>query len=110
MLAIKCPSTLVVHCEASAALLGLVIATAAIAAALVTGDPRWDCAGSILIGFVLVIVALILARETKGLLIGERASLQLIRAIRDIAESEPDICKVSEVRTDRKSTRLKSSH
>src|SRR3546814_13234891 len=32
-------------------------------------------------------------------LMGERASPQLIRAIRDIAESEPDICKVSEVRT-----------
>jgi divalent metal cation (Fe/Co/Zn/Cd) transporter len=99
MRASKDPSTLVVLCEDSAALLGLVIATAAIAAALVTGDPRWDGAGSILIGIVLVIVAIILARETKGLLIGERASLQLIRAIRDIAESEPDICKVSEVRT-----------
>src|SRR3546814_2933408 len=75
------------------------MATSALAAALITGDPRWDGAGSILIGIVLVIVAIILARETKGLLIGERASPQLIRAIRDIAESEPDICKVSEVRT-----------
>src|SRR3546814_2942024 len=99
MRASKDPSTLVVLCEDSAALLGLVIATAAIAAALITGDPRWDGAGSILIGIVLVIVAIILARETKGLLIGERASPQRIRAIRDIAVSEPDISKVSEERT-----------
>src|SRR3546814_14865250 len=75
------------------------MSTAAIAAALITGEPLWAVACSILIGIVLVIVAMILARETKGLLIGERASPQLIRAIRDIAESEPDICKVSEVRT-----------
>src|SRR3546814_1261874 len=99
MRASKDPSTLVVLCEDSAALLGLVIATAAIAAALIIGDPRWDGAGSILIGIVLVIMAIILVRATKGLLIGERASPQLIRAIRDIAESEPAICTVSAVRT-----------
>src|SRR3546814_16192386 len=80
MRASKDPSTLVVLCEDSAALLGLVIATAAIAAALITGDPRWDGAGSILIGIVLVIVAMILAREPKGLLIGQRGSPQLLRA------------------------------
>ena len=57
-----------------AALLGLVLALAALAIAAVTGDSRWDAAGSIAIGVVLVTVAVILARETKSLLIGEAPS------------------------------------
>lgn len=95
----KDPSTLVVLFEDSAALAGLVIAAAAIGLALWTGDPRYDGIGSLLIGVVLGVVALLLARESKGLLIGERASPVLSDAIAAIARAEPGVCAVNEVLT-----------
>ena len=82
----KDPAGFIVLFEDSAALLGLCIAAAGIAASHASGDGRWDGAASIAIGMVLGVVALLLARESKGLLIGERASPSLIAAIRaDIA-------------------------
>jgi divalent metal cation (Fe/Co/Zn/Cd) transporter len=85
--------------EDSAAMAGIMIAAVAIGVALWTGDPRYDGLGSILIGVVLGIVALLLARESKGLLIGERARPELSAAITAIARSEPGVCKVNEVLT-----------
>jgi cation diffusion facilitator family transporter len=95
----KDPSTIVILCEDSAALVGLVIAAVAIAAALITGNPIIDGIGSILIGCVLAVVALILARETKGMLIGEPASSELVASIRAAAASVPGTCRVNEVLT-----------
>lgn len=95
----KDSSTIVTLCEDSAALVGIVIAAAAIAMALATGNPAYDGVGSILIGGVLAIVAVILARETKGMLIGEPASAELIASIREIAASVPGICRVNDVLT-----------
>jgi len=95
----KDPSTFVVLLEDSAALIGVLIAAAAIGLALWTGDPRYDGVGSILIGGVLGIVAIVLARESKGLLIGERARPALSRAITEIARSEPGVCAVNQVLT-----------
>ena len=40
----------------------------------VTGDPRWDAAGSVVIGVLLIVIAAVLMVEMKGLLIGESAS------------------------------------
>jgi cation diffusion facilitator family transporter len=95
----KDPSTIVILCEDSAALVGLLIATVAIAAALITGNPVIDGIGSILIGCVLGVVALILARETKGMLLGEPASRELVAAIRNAAASVSGICRVNEILT-----------
>lgn len=95
----KDPSTFVVLLEDSAALIGVLIAAAAIGLALWTGDPRYDGVGSILIGGVLGVVAIVLARESKGLLIGERARPALSRAIAEIARSEPGVCAVNQVLT-----------
>lgn len=95
----KDPSTLAVLFEDSAALAGLIIAAGAIGLALWTGDPRYDGVGSILIGIVLAIVALLLARESKGLLIGERARPALSEGIAAIARAEPGVCAVNEVLT-----------
>jgi cation diffusion facilitator family transporter len=95
----KDSSTIVTLCEDSAALVGIVIAAAAIAVALATGNPAYDGIGSILIGGVLAVVAVVLARETKGMLIGEPASAELIASIRATAASVPGICRVNDVLT-----------
>ena len=95
----KDPSTFVVLCEDSAALAGILIAAGAITLAIVTGNPRWDGLGSILIGILLAGVALVLVRETKGLLIGERASPMLVDAIRNLALDVDGICAVTDIKT-----------
>jgi cation diffusion facilitator family transporter len=93
----KDPSTFTVLFEDTAALIGIVIAAMFIGLALFTGDPRLDGVGSVLIGLLLAIVAMLLGKECKGLLIGERASPELIASISDLARREPGVCAVNEV-------------
>ncbi len=81
----KDPSTFIVLFEDSAALAGLAVAAAGIGLSLATGDARWDGAASIVIAVMLAVVALVLAREAKALLIGERADPALSLAICDLA-------------------------
>lgn len=95
----KDPATFVVLLEDSAAIAGILIAAIFIILAQVTGDPRLDGVGSVLIGGVLGLVALLLARESKGLLIGEQGSAALSHAIAEIARGEPGVCAVNEVLT-----------
>ena len=87
----KDPTTFTVLFEDSAALLGLLIALAGIAAAQWLSMPRMDGVASIAIGIVLAISSLLLARETKGLLIGESAHPQVRDAILRIAGADPDV-------------------
>ena len=70
----KSPELPVVLLEDTAALIGLVLALVAVLLAVVTGNTAWDAVGSILIGVLLVVVALVLGIETKSLLVGEGAS------------------------------------
>jgi cation diffusion facilitator family transporter len=77
----KSPELPVVLLEDTAALLGLVLALFGVGLTLITGDGRWDGAGTALIGVLLVIVAGILAIEMNSLLIGEAASLEQVAAI-----------------------------
>ncbi len=77
----KDPPTFMVVFEDSAALAGLAVAAAGTGLALVTGDTRFDGAASLVIAAILSLVALILARESKALLIGERADPALTEAI-----------------------------
>ena len=60
--------------EDVAALLGLVFALVGVGMSLITGNHYWDVAGTAAIGLLLVTVAVILAIETKSLLLGEAAS------------------------------------
>ena len=87
----KDPPTFMVLFEDSAALVGLVIAAIATALSIHFKAPWIDGAGSILIGIVLGGVAVLLASESKDLLIGERARPELSKAIRETAEREPGV-------------------
>jgi len=95
----KDPPAFIVLFEDSAALAGLVIAGIGIFLSHTTNDGRWDGVASILIGVVLGVVAILLARESKGLLIGERASPELIAAIRAAIDARPEVVRVGEVIT-----------
>jgi len=70
----KAPELPVVLLEDLGALLGLVFALFGVSMTLVTGDGRWDAIGTAMIGILLVTIAIILAIETKSLLLGESAS------------------------------------
>ena len=62
--------------------------------------PAWlDGAASIVIGVILAVTALLLAIETKGLLIGEAAAPELVGDIRAIVEATPAVDMFNEVRT-----------
>jgi len=85
----KDPGTFIVLFEDSAALIGLVIAAVGISCALIFHQPKYDGVASIGIGLVLAVSSILLARETKGLLIGE-AALPLVRdSILRIATEDP---------------------
>jgi divalent metal cation (Fe/Co/Zn/Cd) transporter len=65
----------------------------------VTGNPRWDAIGSISIGVLLVVIAVLLAIETKGLLIGEAAGTVEREAIVDALETAEHVKRLIHVRT-----------
>ncbi len=95
----KDPALFVVLFEDSAALAGIGVALAGIAAAHVTGDARFDALASVLIGLILAATAAWLAFETKGLLIGESASRETVRAIRELAADDTAVDHVNELLT-----------
>jgi len=95
----KDPAGFIVLFEDSAALLGLLIAAVGVWLSHATGDARIDGVASIAIGAVLAAVAMLLAREAKGLLIGESADPALIDAIWTMIEKRREISAVNHVRT-----------
>lgn len=95
----KDSNLVVIFGENAAATAGLVLALAALALAALTGDARWDGAGSLAIGIVLVLVAIFLAVEVKSLLVGESADPEIGAAARAIAAEHPDIERVAELIT-----------
>jgi cation diffusion facilitator family transporter len=79
----KQPELPVVLLEDIAALLGLVFALGGVGLTIITGNPMWDAIGTLCIGVLLVLVAVILGIETKSLLVGEGATIADSDAIRD---------------------------
>jgi len=78
----KDTAVLVVLLEDSAAVIGLLVAAAGLAISLVTGSVVWDGIASIVIGVLLGLVAVLLASETKELLVGEAADRSDRSAVR----------------------------
>jgi divalent metal cation (Fe/Co/Zn/Cd) transporter len=64
-------------------LLGLTFALGGVSITLLTGDGRWDAAGTAMIGLLLVVIAAVLAVEMKSLLVGESASREHQAAIQN---------------------------
>lgn len=79
----KQPELPVVLLEDVAALLGLVFALFGVGLTIITGDAMWDAIGTLCIGVLLVLVAIILGIETKSFLVGEGATIADSDAIRD---------------------------
>jgi cation diffusion facilitator family transporter len=87
----KDPTTFTVLAEDTGAILGILIALAGTVAAQVLDRPVLDGAASIAIGILLALIAIVLARETKGLLIGEPARSELVSSICAMARAQPGV-------------------
>lgn len=99
----KDPTAKTVIFEDSAALLGIIIAGVGIYLTEHHSGPGdgayWDGLASIIIGFVLAVVAFVLARTSRGLLLGEAANPKSVSAIVQAIESHPNVVKVVELLT-----------
>ncbi|SKA81112.1 cation diffusion facilitator family transporter [Agreia bicolorata] len=87
----KAPELPVVLLEDTAALLGLVFAFAGVGLTVLTGNGIWDGIGTVFIGALLVLVAVILGIETKSLLVGEGATDEDLRKIENAITSSPEV-------------------
>jgi cation diffusion facilitator family transporter len=96
----KQPELPVVLLEDSGALVGLVFALTGVLLAKATGNPRWDAVGSLAIGLLLVAIAILLATEMKGLLIGESASNADIAKIAQSLEGADSVRRIIHLRTE----------
>ncbi|GAB3388446.1 cation diffusion facilitator family transporter [Lysobacter fragariae] len=85
---------IVVVGENIAALLGLVVALAAIIASIVTGDPLWDALGTIAIGVLLVVIAVFVAIEVKAMLVGQSIDPHRSRELRAFLDGRTEIVQV----------------
>jgi cation diffusion facilitator family transporter len=94
----KIPELPVVLAEDSGALVGLVFALLGVVLSVVTGDPVWDGVGTIAIGALLAVIAVVLIVETKSLLIGEGAPPDLLATITGELTGE-DVERVIHIRT-----------
>jgi cation diffusion facilitator family transporter len=90
---------LVIFGEDLAALLGLVLALAAILLSVATGNPIWDAVGTIGIGVLLVVVAVFVAVEIKAMLIGQSMDPLRERELREYLAARPEIVRVLNVIT-----------
>jgi cation diffusion facilitator family transporter len=79
----RVPELPVVLLEDAGALLGLVFALFGVGLSMITGDPVWDGVGTLMIGLLLGVIAVILIVEMKSLLIGEGATPEELAAIVD---------------------------
>ncbi|MBI30773.1 MAG: cation transporter [Actinobacteria bacterium] len=95
----KQPEIPVVLLEDAGALFGMVIALAAISLVKITGEPIWDGIGTLSIGVLLGVIAIILAREMHSLIIGEAASEKDLSKIVNIIESNSQVAQLVEMRT-----------
>ncbi|KMZ12760.1 putative transport protein [Candidatus Burkholderia humilis] len=85
---------LVVAGEDVAALMGLAIAFAAVLMTMITGNAAYDAAGSIGVGVLLMIIAYLVAREVKSMIVGESASPEVRKAIDAHLRARPEITRI----------------
>jgi cation diffusion facilitator family transporter len=90
---------MVVAGEDIAALAGLTFAFIAVAAALATGNPLWDAAGTIGVGIVLMVIAVLVMIEVKALIVGESAAPEQREAVQRFVAAQPEVAEVLNVIT-----------
>ena len=95
----KDPPSFIVLLENGAAMAGIVAAAVGLFLSQLTHDPFYDGAASVVIGIILGITALLLAYESKGLLIGEAADPELVKNFHDLACGKDGIVGVGYILT-----------
>jgi cation diffusion facilitator family transporter len=97
--ATKAPELIVIFLEDLGALIGIAIALVGVGLTTVTGDGVWDAMASIAIGILLMVIGLLVNRETQSLLVGESASVEVVAAIRAAITETVGIERVVDLRT-----------
>lgn len=95
----RSPELPVVLLEDLAALIGLVFALLGVSMTLIADDPIWDAAGTLAIGILLLVVAVIVAMETYTMLVGEAATPDTVKKIESALGSAPNVTSVIHLRT-----------
>ncbi|MFG2128439.1 cation diffusion facilitator family transporter [Streptomyces sp. NPDC048751] len=95
----KAPELPVVLLEDFGALVGLVLALGGVGLALLTGDGVWDGIGTLFIGILLILIALVLAAETKSLLLGESAGVEEVKKIETAIVDGDTVTRIIHMRT-----------
>ncbi len=95
----KVPELPVVLLEDVGALVGLVLALIGIGLAMLTGDARYDAMGSLAIGILLGVIAIVLAIETRSLLLGECASEDTVNELCQTIKEHPQVNHLIHMRT-----------
>ncbi|MEU5955277.1 cation diffusion facilitator family transporter [Streptomyces sp. NPDC047525] len=95
----KAPELPVVLLEDLGALVGLILALVGVSLALATGDGVWDGIGTLCIGILLILIAIILAAETKSLLLGEAAGTEEVEKIEKALVDGETVTRVIHMRT-----------
>lgn len=93
----KDPVLFTVLFEDTAAMIGLVVALAGLVAAHLLGIPALDGIASIVIGSVLIVASLLLARETMSLIVGEAASPALLNDVERLIRAAPGVTGVRDI-------------
>ncbi|GAB2762780.1 cation diffusion facilitator family transporter [Streptomyces bullii] len=95
----KAPELPVVLLEDLGALVGLILALGGVSLALLTGDSVWDGIGTLCIGVLLILIALVLAVETKSLLLGEAAGAEEVQKIEAAIVDGDTVTRIIHMRT-----------
>ncbi|GAB3602904.1 cation diffusion facilitator family transporter [Microbacterium aureliae] len=95
----KAPELPVVLLEDIAALTGLVFALFGVGLTAMSGDPVFDAIGTLMIGALLIVVAIILGIETKSLLVGEGATEADHRRIVQAIQDGPEVGRIIHIKT-----------
>jgi cation diffusion facilitator family transporter len=95
----KIPELAVVVLEDIGALVGLGFALVGVTLAAVLDEARWDAAGSLAIGVLLVMIAILLAVEMASLLVGEAAAPEVVETMRAVFNTHPEVSRVIALRT-----------
>ncbi len=85
---------IVIFGEDLAALFGLVLALLAICLTLLTGNPLYDALGTLAIGVLLIVIAILIGVEVKALLVGQSADPEVVKHMQSFWSEQPEINEV----------------